>query len=74
MGLTGLALWFENFTLGLIAKWWLALFILIHFYEAILATLAILMWHIYWTVFDSEVYPFAKSIWTGKSPLHHLKK
>lgn len=74
MGITGLSLWFENFTLSLIPKWWLDLFILIHFYEAILATLAILVWHLYWTVFDPEVYPFAKSIWIGKSTLSHLKK
>jgi formate dehydrogenase gamma subunit len=74
MGLTGIALWFENFTLSIIAKWWLDLFILIHFYEAILASLAILIWHLYWTVFDPEVYPFAKSIWTGKAPCHYAKK
>ena len=69
MGLTGLALWFENRSLHIMAKWWLDLFILIHFYEAILAALAILVWHLYWTVFDPEVYPFSMSMWNGKAPM-----
>ncbi len=66
MGLTGMALWFTATTLALLPKWYLDLFILIHFYEAILATLAILIWHLYWVVFDPIMYPFNPSIFTGK--------
>ncbi|OGF63871.1 MAG: hypothetical protein A2Y62_19005, partial [Candidatus Fischerbacteria bacterium RBG_13_37_8] len=69
MGISGLALWFENYSLSIMAKWWLDLFILIHFYEAVLASLAILVWHLYWTIFDPEVYPLAKNIWTSKAVL-----
>lgn len=29
----------------------------VHYYEAILATLAILIWHMYSVVFDPHVYP-----------------
>jgi hypothetical protein len=57
MSLTGVALWFSAITLTLIPKWILDLFLLIHFYEALLASLAILVWHLYWTVFDPLVYP-----------------
>lgn len=66
MGLTGLALWFTTTTLALLPKWWLDLFVVIHFYEAVLATLAILIWHLYWVVFDPVMYPFNPSMFTGK--------
>ena len=29
----------------------------VHFYEAVLATLAILVWHFYQVIFDPDVYP-----------------
>lgn len=69
MGITGFALWFENHSLRIFPKWILDLFILIHFYEAILASLSILIWHLYWTIFDPEVYPLSLTIWTGKAPI-----
>ena len=39
----------------------------LHFYEAILATLAILVWHFYWVIFDPDVYPMDWSWWDGRS-------
>ncbi len=29
----------------------------VHFYEAVLATLAIIVWHFYQVIFDPDVYP-----------------
>jgi cytochrome b subunit of formate dehydrogenase len=57
MGVTGLLLWFESITLWLFPLWVINLLTTIHFYEAILATLAILVWHIYFVVLDPTVYP-----------------
>ena len=57
MALTGFLLWFENFTLRNFPKWVADLSTVIHFYEAILATLAILVWHLYFVIFDPLVYP-----------------
>ena len=37
----------------------------IHFYEAWLATLAILVWHIYHVVFNPNVYPMNMAWLTG---------
>jgi hypothetical protein len=37
--------------------WALNLFTVVHYYEAILATLAILVWHMYFVVLDPTVYP-----------------
>ena len=50
---------------------------MIHYYEAWLAFLAILIWHMYATVFNPKVYPMNPSWLTGKMPekaqeLHQL--
>lgn len=68
MGLTGIGLWFKTLTLNLLPKWFIDLFLVIHYYEAILASLAILVWHLYWVVFDPVIYPLNKSMFTGKLP------
>ncbi|MCB1702559.1 MAG: cytochrome b/b6 domain-containing protein [Pseudomonadales bacterium] len=68
MTLTGLLLWFENFMLREFPAWVPAATSAVHFYEAVLASLAILIWHGYWTIFDPAVYPMDMSWLTGKSP------
>ena len=68
MGVTGLMLWFEvqvSAWLGL-PRWWVDVALLIHFYEAILATLAIIIWHLYAVIFDPEVYPINWALYDGK--------
>jgi cytochrome b subunit of formate dehydrogenase len=57
MALTGFLLWFNSFTLRHFPKWVLDAATALHFYEAVLATLAILVWHLYTVVFDPDVYP-----------------
>ena len=57
MGVTGILLWFENITLKLFPLWVINLLTIIHYYEAVLATLAILVWHIYFVVLDPTIYP-----------------
>ncbi len=68
MAVTGFLLWFENVTLKWLPSWVPAAATAVHFYEAILATLAILVWHFYWTIFDPAVYPMDASWWSGKAP------
>ena len=46
----------------------------IHFYEAVLATLAIVVWHFYWVIFDPEVYPMDAAWWHGRSPDARLRE
>ncbi|HNV02846.1 MAG TPA: cytochrome c3 family protein [Vicinamibacterales bacterium] len=41
-----------------------------HFYEAVLATLAIAVWHAYWTVFDPHEYPMNPAWLIGKKAGH----
>jgi cytochrome b subunit of formate dehydrogenase len=68
MILTGFLLWFDNFFVSFLPKGILDVALVIHFYEAILATLAILIWHLYATVFNPAVYPMNPSWLTGKMP------
>ncbi len=66
MGATGLLLWFENFSLTIFPKWILDLLTVIHLYEAWLATLAIVVWHLYFVIFDPDIYPLNTSMVTGQ--------
>ena len=68
MGLTGFLLWFESFSLRWFPTWVLDAATAIHFYEAILAALAILVWHFYWVIFDPAVYPMDWTWLTGYAP------
>ncbi len=65
MAVTGLMLWFENAALRLVPLKILELATAIHLYEAILASLAILVWHFYFVIFSPAVYPMNFSMITG---------
>ena len=67
MALTGLALWAVKYTLVWFPKTWLDVATSVHFYEAILATLSILVWHFYFVIFDPEVYPMDTAWLSGES-------
>lgn len=71
MAATGFMLWFNNFALRHFPKWVEDASTALHYYEAILATAAILVWHMYTVIFDPEVYPMDPSWITGKRPAHH---
>jgi cytochrome b subunit of formate dehydrogenase len=51
MAVTGVVLWAEETALRLMPKWGLDVAVVIHYYEAWLATLAIVVWHLYFTLF-----------------------
>jgi cytochrome b subunit of formate dehydrogenase len=57
MAATGLLLWFNTLALRYFPNWVLDAATAVHYYEAILATLAILIWHMYAVIFDPDVYP-----------------
>ena len=62
---TGLVLWANNLVLKLLPKSWLDVATSVHFYEAVLATLAIVVWHFYSVIFDPDVYPLNTAFLTG---------
>ena len=65
MGGTGIVLWFNNYFIGkfTLLGWDIAQSI--HYYEAWLATLAILVWHLYFVIFNPSVYPLNTACITG---------
>jgi cytochrome b subunit of formate dehydrogenase len=73
MGLTGIMLWAKVWVGDLFARWWVDVATTIHYYEAILATLAIVVWHFYQVFFDPDVYPMNGAWWDGKMPVEHYK-
>ncbi len=70
MTATGVLLWFDNYFVERwnLPKGILDVVLVIHYYEAWLATLAILVWHGYSTVFGPHVYPMNPAWLTGKMP------
>jgi predicted CXXCH cytochrome family protein len=59
MGATGFVMWFDNTFIGLFTKLGYDVARTIHFYEAWLATLAIVVWHFYYVMFNPDVYPMS---------------
>jgi formate dehydrogenase gamma subunit len=70
MGATGLAIWFKMDVTRFLPRWLVDVGLTIHYYEAILACLAILVWHFYHVIFDPDVYPLNLACWDGKVSEH----
>ena len=65
MTLTGIFMTFESITMHYFPKWFLDVATTIHFYEAVLAVLSILVWHFYFVIFNPRCYPVNPSMFTG---------
>lgn len=61
MGATGFILWFENTFLKIVGTTGMDISTAIHYYEAILASLAILVWHFYFIFLNPDVAPMNKA-------------
>ena len=70
MIVTGAMLIFTETVLRLLPKVWHDVAQVIHYYEALLATLAILVWHLYWVIFDPKEYPMNPAWLIGKKAPH----
>ncbi|MBF0280192.1 MAG: DUF4405 domain-containing protein [SAR324 cluster bacterium] len=72
MGVTGFVLWFPTIASEWIPYvWFIKVNEIIHFYEAILATLAILVWHWFFVIFHPREYPMSFTWIDGKTTLEH---
>jgi len=74
MAVTGLLLWAQNYSLKYFPIWVMDAATAAHWYEAILATLSILVWHWYLVIFDPEVYPMDMAWLTGKASADHIRE
>ncbi len=70
MGVTGLVIWFKIDVTKFLPRWAVDVATTIHYYEAILACLAIVVWHFYHVIFDPDVYPLNWACWNGKVTKH----
>ena len=66
MGVTGLMIWFKLGTTHWLPRWSIDVATTIHYYEAILACLAIVVWHFYHVIFDPDVYPLNRACVDGR--------
>jgi cytochrome b subunit of formate dehydrogenase len=71
---TGIMLWAKVTVGDLIPRWWLDIAAAVHFYEAVLATLAILAWHFYQVFFDPDTYPMNWAWYDGKMSAEHYRE
>jgi formate dehydrogenase gamma subunit len=76
MAVTGILLWSHNWILAHLPYPMSVLDVTtaIHFYEAILATFAVLIWHFYAVIFDPDVYPLKWTFVTGRAPQHEVRE
>lgn len=71
MTVTGLVLWFPVEVTRFLPRGVIEVATTVHFYEAILACLAILIWHFYHVIFDPDVYPLNWAFLNGRVPLEY---
>ena len=65
MTATGVIMWFDNTFMGLFTKLGWDIARTVHYYEAWLAFLAIVVWHFYFIIFNPDVYPMNLAWWKG---------
>ncbi len=70
MGASGLMIWFKMDVTRFLPRWVVEVAVTVHYYEAILACLAIVVWHFYHVIFAPDVYPMNWAWWDGKVPEH----
>ncbi len=70
MGVTGLMIWFKMDVTRFLPRWAVDVATTIHYYEAILACLAIVVWHFYHVIFDPDVYPLNTACLHGRVSQH----
>lgn len=73
MGATGFVLWFPEFFMRYLPSWAFEASEVIHYYEAWLATLAILVWHWFFVILHPEKYPMSTTWMDGKITEEELK-
>ncbi len=66
MLLTGAMLWFKVETTHLVPRWIVYVAERVHFYEAVLAVSAIVVWHLFFAVFHPSEYPMSLTWLTGR--------
>lgn len=73
MILTGLMLWFKVEATEYVPRWMVYVAERVHFYEAILACLAIVVWHFFFVMYHPDEYPMNLTFLTGRITEEEMK-
>ena len=73
MVITGLILWFPEFFMSFLPAWSFEVAEIIHYFEAWLATLAIIIWHWFFVIYHPEKYPMSLTWVDGKISEEEMK-
>ncbi len=73
MALTGFVLWFPEQAVKVFPSWIVMVSQTIHYYEAWLATLAIIVWHGFFTLVHPREFPMSWTWITGRMPLEDAR-
>jgi cytochrome b subunit of formate dehydrogenase len=73
MATTGFMAWFKVLIGVRLPGWWIDVAVTIHWYEAVLATLAIIVWHLYGVIFDPDAYPMNWAWYDGRMSIEHYE-
>jgi len=74
MAATGFVLWFPVEFMKFLPVWAIEVSQTVHYYEAWLATLAIIVWHFFFVIFHPEMYPMSWTWLTGKMNARDVKE
>ncbi len=74
MGATGFILWFKDFFFKIVGNTGMDIATAIHYYEAVLASLAILVWHFYFVFLNPDVRPMNKAWYSGYLTKEEMEK
>jgi cytochrome b subunit of formate dehydrogenase len=74
MIITGSILWFKKEATAIFPPWFFTVANIIHYYEALLATLAVFVWHFYSVMGNPDISPMAMHWLTGRLPEDVLKE
>jgi len=70
----GLVLWFPEVFTQHLKSWVVIASETVHYYEAWLATLAIVVWHFFFVIFHPDEFPMSLTWMDGKMTEHTLKE
>ncbi len=74
MVVTGFILWFEDIATTFMPRWLWEVFAVVHLYEAILAVLAIVVWHFYYVFINPDEAPMSLTWLSGRMTHKELAK
>jgi formate dehydrogenase gamma subunit len=66
MIITGIIIWFPTWVTNHVPTWVVSVSVILHGYEALLAGLAIFLWHFYWVHLHPDFYPMSMVWLTGE--------